>query len=96
MPDKEDETRSRIEKCYFCGTATIRFAEHWLFCPECAAIYTHMIVWETFCKHIKDRTPVVRSDCWYKEDREKKAYIKQSKGGLHCSKCNEPVDADGW
>jgi hypothetical protein len=55
-----------------------------------------MFVWETFCKHIKDNTPVVRSDCWFKDLREKKAYIQETEKGQHCSKCGEPVDADGW
>jgi len=96
MPGRKDEIKGRARKCYFCGAVTIRFAEHWLFCPQCAAIYTHCFVWETFCKHIKDDTPVVRSECWFKKDREKKAYIKETDEGQFCSKCGEPVEADGW
>jgi len=86
----------RQKPCYFCGhKETIRFAEHWIFCPECAAIYTHCIVWKG-CKHVKEGTPVVRSDCWYKDVREKKAYIEEHKDRQYCSVCHAVVEADGW
>lgn len=88
--------RKKINPCYFCGSTTVRFAEHWKFCPECAAIYTNMIIWEKNCKHIKDRTPVARSDCWFKNVRDKKVYIKEVNGVYVCSKCGKPVEADGW
>lgn len=50
------------EECYFCGQLqTVRFAEHYIFCPNCAAIYTEMIVQESRCEHIKDGVPCVEN-----------------------------------
>ena len=83
--------------CYFCGNENIvRFHEHYIFCPECAAIYTKMIVWNMSCKHVLNDTPVVRSDCWYKENREAKVYIKVVDNKQICSICGAECEADGW
>ena len=86
------------DKCYFCnGHELIRFAEHWTFCPNCAAIYTRMVLNETNCEHINKSTPVVTNDCWFRKNREKKVYIKYlSFDDQSCSKCGKPCEADGW
>jgi len=83
--------------CYFCGSNKVqRFAEHWTVCLNCAVMYTHMIIWEKECEHIVDNTPTVRSEPWFKECRERKAYIVETDNGCVCSKCGEPVEVDGW
>ena len=96
------------DPCYFCGRGPVtRFAEHWTFCPCCAAIYTYMIIWKASCEHITPNytgdqpkntapVPVVRSDCWFKKDREAKIYIKYKSDKMVCSKCGDLCDADGW
>ena len=90
----------REEKCYFCDKSTVRFHEHYHFCPECSAIYTYLIVWKSNCKHIKDRMPTVIREPWYKELRmdDKKPYIVDTKasGKQTCSVCNKPCTSDGW
>jgi len=90
---------SEIDKCYFCGEETVRFHEHYHFCPECSAIYTYLIVQKSHCKHIKDRTPTVMREPWYKDLRmnSKKPYImEETNGSKTCSICNRPCSSDGW
>lgn len=79
-------------KCYFCGEDTVRFHEHYFFCPECSAIYTYLIVWSSKCSHIKEGIPTVLREPWYADLRNKKAYIKDEK----CSICHKECVADGW
>ena len=54
-----DDAVMMKEKCYFCGNnRTIGFKEHYIFCPNCSAIYTFMIVQRKTCDHISDETPL--------------------------------------
>jgi len=87
---------NREEKCYFCGENTIRFHEHYHFCPDCSAIYTYLIVLKSRCEHIKERTPTVIRQPWYKEVREGKAYIEDLDKWQKCSICGRACTADGW
>lgn len=83
--------------CYFCKSPEIiRFKEHWRFCPDCAAIYTWMVLLKIGCGHINAATPVVVSDCWYTKDRRAKTFIKENNRGQVCSTCGESCEADGW
>lgn len=98
MLKRDKKLAQRREKsCYFCGHMhTVRFAEHWTFCPECAAIYTYMLLLETRCKHIKDSIPFVSHDCWFKKYRQAQTFIKYNDRGQVCSKCGEECYVDGW
>ena len=95
-----DEREFTIEQkpCYFCDEKEqIRFGEHWLFCPKCAAIYTYMVVHRIGCGHINTTTPVVLNRCWLKNHRRIKIYIKYMDAELQvCSKCGMHCEADGW
>lgn len=87
------------EECYFCGQPrTIRFSEHFTFCPNCSAIYTVHILQKSGCDHIKDGIPFVLRHPWYAGLKDDKAYIISS---LHedkqvCSICGKECIADGW
>jgi hypothetical protein len=92
------------ETCYFCGhEKTLRFKEHYTFCPYCSAIYTSMIAIKT-CRHFKDDVVVVNHEPWFenvkKELLEKnKAYIMEASddpGCGSCSICSSYCTADGW
>ncbi len=85
-------------KCYFCNAEeTIRFNEHWRFCPECSAIYTYMLVLKTGCGHIHEGSPVVLNRCWFKNHRRTKVYIKYVNAEIQkCSRCWAHCEADGW
>ncbi len=83
--------------CYFCNTEEIiNFREHWYFCPQCSAIYTHMILHKAGCKHVNNKAPVVTTDCWFRNDRRAKIFIKENRYGQVCSTCGEACEADGW
>ena len=86
-------------KCYFCNAKEIiRFNEHYRFCPECSAIYTHMLVLEIQCVHLNIHSPVVINECWYAKERRAKVYIKPGyeHGTQVCSWCATRCEADGW
>jgi hypothetical protein len=90
------------EKCYFCGQPrTILFNEHYTFCPNCAVIYTDMIIQESNCDHIKSGVPVVISDPWFstpnRQLRKTHIYLLDGMWTMQfCSKCNAECVADGW
>jgi len=86
------------EPCYFCGhKQTVRFNEHYNFCPQCSAIYTNMFVVKG-CKHIKGSAIVVeRIPQWHDTiDWKNKLYVMSSIRGFICSKCNGLCEVDGW
>ena len=84
-------------ECYFCGKKeTIRFHEHYTFCPNCSAIYTTSTIQQSGCKHIKDGIPEAIRAPWYKESR-KKTYITEEVEGVQiCSVCGKECISDGW
>jgi hypothetical protein len=93
------------EKCYFCGKdETIVFHEHYTFCSNCSAIYTTTIIQSSGCKHIKGGVPRAIHEPWYKNARERKAYIKERVVKHHhgeeieqyCSICGSICTTDGW
>ena len=90
----------REEKCYFCGTKTIRFHEHYYFCPECSAIYTYLIIQQSSCTHITTGVdfPTVIRVPWYKKVRDNKIYIRDDykDDNQRCSVCSKICVADGW
>jgi len=59
------------KKCYFCDQPrTILTNEHCIFCPNCMALYTFMLVRESNCEHIKNGVPTVRHSPYkYKTDK---------------------------
>jgi len=81
------------ETCYFCGiSGIVRFKEHYLFCPNCEAIYTNCILIEKNCKHITkgiipSKLPIL---CHIKP------YVKETSDSQECSVCGAAVVADGW
>lgn len=84
------------KKCYFCGKEkTIRFHEHYTFCPDCSAIYTNLMIQETNCDHIKDGVVVATREPWYKKSR-KIPFIKEKGDIQECSVCGKRCIADGW
>jgi hypothetical protein len=75
------------KKCYLCGNeGLVKFHEHYYFCPECACIYTYVMIIESNCDHlqenhffrsrkiypnpVKEPTPTVIRDSWYKATRD--------------------------
>lgn len=84
--------------CYFCNhPKTVRFQEHWIFCPDCSAIYTFMIVNEG-CDHSKD-APVLYRHPWFDRDTNKPfiyTALLDDQFPYRCSECDELVIADGW
>ena len=92
------------EKCYFCGQGrTVRFDEHYFFCPCCTAISTNMIAVQT-CQHFKKDIIVASREPWSALIR-KDLLAKQipyviedyDGGGIGtCSICGKPCIADGW
>ena len=86
--------------CFFCrNQALVKFHEHYLFCPDCSAIYTQNCIIDSVCGHIKGRTPTVIREPWYKNKRENAdPYITETPITHRriCSVCAEEVVADGW
>jgi len=87
------------EKCYFCGQPrTVRFSEHWIFCPNCSAMYTFMIIVESNCDHIKDNIPYVIKEPWYNKMKHEKPYAHDTEDLKMqiCSVCGKECVMDGW
>ena len=96
------------EPCYFCdGGQLIGFNEHYLFCLNCSAIYTNMIIHKKECDHVvENETPVAIREPWFESAGIThncslcKAYLIESTdqpGITHnCSLCWGQVIADGW
>lgn len=85
------------EECYFCGKKeTIRFHEHYTFCPDCSAIYTVSIIQRSGCEHIDRGVPEVLRAPWYKEARKKPYITEEVEGIQRCSICQATCIADGW
>jgi hypothetical protein len=86
------------EKCYFCGhEKTVRFKEHYVFCPCCTAISTDVIAIKK-CKHFTDSIVIAIREPWFPKSRNKKPYIigDESEGMGPCSICGTLCIADGW
>ena len=92
------------EKCYFCGhEKTVRFNEHYTFCPSCTAISTNLMAVDT-CEHFKGDAVVATREPWSDkivEDLINKQipYIIEDDDGEgvgNCSICGKPCIADGW
>ncbi|KKM80503.1 hypothetical protein LCGC14_1339270 [marine sediment metagenome] len=92
---KEDPCEFGIvkRKCYFCDQPrTVQFDEHFIFCPNCSAIYSEQILQESHCKHFSgDSAIVVEFEPLFYP--AKKPYVV---GGDICSECGTNVWADGW
>jgi len=85
------------ETCPFCGQRKIvEFDEHYLFCPNCAAIYTFMIVQDAKCSHVNDNTPVLFNQPWTKRFKGFPFYIVDKDGKQTCGFCGKECIADGW
>jgi len=97
---------SIIQKlCQFCGEGeTIKFSEHYYFCPECGTITTHSILLKKTCRHIRDNTwelirePIKRIAPWKGGGKLKpiKPMIVNIDGEQCCSECGASCLADGW
>ena len=43
------------KECRLCGSkGMVKFRGHYYFCPRCSCIYTHLIIMESRCSHIKE------------------------------------------
>jgi hypothetical protein len=88
------------ETCYFCNhEQTVRFKEHYNFCPMCTAISTNMIPIEK-CNHFtKDSMTIALREPWFSKTRsDGKPYVigDESEGMGPCSICGKLCIADGW
>lgn len=82
-----------MESCVFCNNLSIvLFHEHYIFCTNCSAIYTNMILQNSSCEHINNNSVVVERLPWYKQVIDNVAYIKDGK----CSICGKDAVSDGW
>ena len=86
-----------MEKCCFCGSDDIVWHnEHYTFCKNCTAIYTHSMLQKTNCSHITEDSVCVDRPPWFRNARESVPYIKETDNGQFCSVCGKKVIADGW
>jgi len=82
--------------CYFCDNEeTILFHEHYVFCPNCSAIYTDLMILESNCKHVENGVPVALREPWYTKNRNT-PFIKEEGDMQKCSVCGKTCIADGW
>lgn len=84
--------------CYFCGNErTIGFGGHYIFCPNCSAIYTFMILWDA-CSHAADAPVLIRYP-WF-DDKLNKPFIYAAllddQYPYRCSECDAIIVAEGW
>ena len=86
------------EKCLFCKeTDLVHFNEHYVFCKNCTAIYTNMMLTDVRCTCFVASTAaiVVERVPWFKD-----WWLKYNSGKFvhngKCSKCGCDVIADGW
>ncbi len=80
------------KKCYFCDQPrTIRFNEHYTFCPNCSVIYSSQILQESHCKHFSGDSAIV-AELEPLHSLVKKPYVMLDT----CSECGTNVWADGW
>lgn len=89
-----------MEKCLFCASEDlVEFNEHYIFCKDCTAIYTDMILRKRECNCFgeDDYAPVVDRYPWFKD------WQLNYKGdgpfiNPHgkCSGCGKKAEADGW
>lgn len=101
-----------VSTCPFCSHyPTIYHDEHWVFCPNCGADWTDMILQEIGCKHVRELVPLNREkdDVWGYHvgimvvdtlpEVENHTINPNDEVFLHnnrCSKCGEKSMADGW
>jgi nicotinate-nucleotide adenylyltransferase len=94
------ETEFVEDSCFFCrNQKMVHFNEHYLFCPDCSAIYTFNCFVRPICDHVTKDSPTVEREPWYKNKRESaNPYIKETPITHRriCSVCAEEVEADGW
>jgi hypothetical protein len=93
------EFGTQDKPCYFCGhPQTIGFHEHFIFCPDCSAIYTFMLILEAVCDHV-EKAPVIYRHPWFDRDTNKPfiyAATLDDQYPYRCSECDALVLADGW
>ena len=83
-------------ECYFCGSEDIVGChEHYIFCKNCTAFYTAMLVIKN-CGHLTDGVFPLRMP-WYESVRKlNKPYVKEKDGFQYCSICGKEVLVDDW
>lgn len=95
----EQEFTIQEEPCYFCNhSKTIKFHEHFIFCPDCSAIYAFMIIQEAVCDHV-EKAPVIYRHPWFDRDTDKPFIYAATLDSLfpyRCSECDNVIVADGW
>lgn len=89
-----------MEKCFFCdSTDTVEFNEHYVFCKDCTAIYTDMILKSVECSCFGNNNyaPVIERYPWFVDWflKYENDYPFVTPTGK-CSSCGEDVIADGW
>lgn len=92
MPEQKFEIQEK--SCYFCNhTKVILFQEHYIFCPDCTAIYTFMTIQKAFCEHIEN-APVIYRHPWFDRDTPKPfiyAALLDDQSPYRCSECDRAV-----
>lgn len=87
----------RSKPCYFCGnTSVVEFGEHHIFCPNCSAIYTFMILWDA-CAHVVDAPVLIRYP-WFDDKLDRPfvyAALLDDPYPYRCSECDRLVVAEG-
>lgn len=95
-----------LKKCFFCDSSDlVRFAEHYMFCRNCTAIYTKITADpDTECEHFhadldveEDKSMVdVERLPWFKNIREKVIKTKPFVMNGLCQMCGKKVNDAGW
>ena len=82
------------EPCPFCKEEeTLRFNEHYNFCPNCTAIYTDMMV-ERSCEHFDKDALVVTREPGLRGLKYDVTFIDAN--SQRCNKCKTLCNLGGW
>ncbi len=96
MTTRSAEFGIEDKECYFCHqNKTIRFSEHYTFCPNCSAIYTYYRIVKSTCEHIKGGIPFADRLPCFESLIKTPCYIRVGKKYV-CNTCQNVVKTNGW
>lgn len=88
------------ERCYFCNSTDLVFThEHYVFCKDCMALYTTLIIREWKCGHLNIHSPVVLHQPIYAGLKNRPHILLAPENhtpSQYCSVCKKGCLADGW
>jgi hypothetical protein len=92
------EFGTQDKPCYFCGhPQTVGFKDHFVFCPNCLAVYTFVMVHEAKCEHVKVGTPaMIRLPDAFVAIEDKEFFYGTRDGQYRCATCDTESVIDGW